>query len=110
MQASNASARAARLAAAFAWTDAALSLLEAAMPDWSVRRVLHEDGEWMCCLSCRPSLPLEFDEMVEGRHADLGLAILAAIVEARLSDLSTASAALSSCPNLGTVLDAADYA
>jgi hypothetical protein len=116
MQASNTSAQIARQiarqVAAFAWTDAALSLLEAALPDWSARRILHEDAEWLCGLSCRPSFPLEFDQMAEGRHADLGLAILAAIVEAHLSELSATPAAVSpsSCPDLGTVLDAADYA
>ena len=47
-----------RLIAAGAWTDAALALVELELPQWSLRRIVYEDGEWHCCLSRQPQLPL----------------------------------------------------
>lgn len=34
--------------AASAWTDAALSLLEAEAPQWQLRRLAYDEGEWHC--------------------------------------------------------------
>ncbi len=77
-------ARIDRLIASAAWTDAALALVELELPQWKLRRLLYEDGEWHCCLSRQPELPAWTDETVEVHHEILPLAILRAFVEARL--------------------------
>jgi hypothetical protein len=64
-----------------AWTDAALALIELELPQWQVRRLTYDDGEWHCALSRQRELPDWLDQSVEGRHADLALAILSAFVE-----------------------------
>jgi hypothetical protein len=64
-----------------AWTDAALALIELELPQWQVRRLAYDDGEWYCALSRERELPDWLDASVEGRHADLALAILSAFVE-----------------------------
>lgn len=66
-----------------AWTDAALALLELELPQWKVRRLVQEDGEWLCTLSKQPQLPLELDEVSEATHEVLPLAILIALLQAR---------------------------
>ena len=66
-----------------AWTDAALELLELDLPQWKVRRIVCDDGEWHCRVSAQPWLPEGFDEVVETFHRALPLAILAAVVQAR---------------------------
>lgn len=72
-----------RSLAAGAYTEAALALLELEMPNWKIRRLVNEGGEWLCSLSRRPGVPTEFDDMVEARHAVLSLAVLRALLEAR---------------------------
>jgi hypothetical protein len=64
-----------------AWTDAALALVELELPQWQVRRLAYDNGEWYCALSRQRELPDWLDQSVEGRHADLALAILSAFVE-----------------------------
>jgi len=64
-----------------AWTDAALALIELELPQWHVRRLVYDSGEWHCALSRERELPDWLDDSVEGRHADLALAILSALVE-----------------------------
>ena len=39
-------ARLKELLEAGAWTDAALALLELELPQWKVRRIVSDDGEW----------------------------------------------------------------
>src|SRR5262245_57142505 len=34
-----------------AWTDAAMALLALELPQWKLRRLVFDDGEWLCCLS-----------------------------------------------------------
>lgn len=75
--------RIARLIEMGAWTDAALSLIELELPQWRIRRLVYDDGEWHCALSRERELPDWLDESVEGHHADLALAILGAFVEVR---------------------------
>lgn len=72
-----------RLVAAGASIDAALALLELEAPQWKLRRLTCDDGEWFCSLSRQPQLPIEFDDMAEGRHENAALAILIALVETR---------------------------
>src|SRR5215471_8071396 len=64
-----------------AWTDAALALIDLELPQWQVRRLAYDDGEWYCALSRERELPDWLDASVEGRHADLALAIVSAFVE-----------------------------
>jgi hypothetical protein len=71
-----------RLIEAGAWTDAALALLET-LPQWRLRRLAWADGEWHCALSRRRELPDCLDDAIETHHADMALAILSALVEAR---------------------------
>lgn len=64
-----------------AWTDAALALVDLELPQWRLRRLAYDDREWYCALSRARELPDWLDQSVEGRHADLALAILSALIE-----------------------------
>jgi hypothetical protein len=75
---------------AHAWTDATLALIELELPQWTLRRLICDDGEWLCSLSKQPWLPLGLDEHVEASHEILPLAILIAFVEARRAAASAA--------------------
>src|SRR3569833_1363219 len=70
-----------------AWTDAALALLELELPQWRIRRLVYDGGEWHCALSREPELPDWLDESVESNHASLALAILSAFVEVQCINL-----------------------
>jgi hypothetical protein len=76
-------ARIERLIQSGAWTDAALALIDLELPQWQLRRIAYDEGEWHCALSRERELPDWLDRSAEGRHADLALAILSAFVEAR---------------------------
>jgi hypothetical protein len=76
-------ARIERLIESQAWTDAALALIDLELPQWQIRRLAYDDGEWYCALSRQRELPDWLDQSIETRHADLALAILSAFVEAR---------------------------
>lgn len=66
-----------------AWAEAAMAMVELELPGWILRRLICEDGEWVCSLSRRPNSPIERDDTVDAGHALLPLAILRALVEAR---------------------------
>ena len=70
-----------------AWTDAALALIATELPQWSLRRLVHEDGEWLCSLSRCPSIPLDLDDTADASHEDATLAILGAFFEAQRKTL-----------------------
>ena len=72
-----------RLIQSGAWTDAALALLDLELPQWQVRRLVYDEGEWHCALSRERELPDWLDQSIESHHADLALAILSAFVEAQ---------------------------
>src|SRR5712671_2055138 len=74
-------ARVERLIASGAWTDAALALIDLELPQWKIRRLVYDEGEWHCALSRERELPDWLDQSIETRHADLALAILSAFVE-----------------------------
>jgi hypothetical protein len=83
-------ARIERLIAAEAWTDAVFALIELELPQWQVRRIAYDEGEWHCALSRERELPEWLDQSVEAHHPDLPLAILGAFVDAqRISSPST---------------------
>jgi hypothetical protein len=65
-----------------AWTDAALALLALELPQWQLRRIAYDAGEWHCALSRQRQLPDWFDQPVEAHHPDFTLAILSAFVDA----------------------------
>jgi hypothetical protein len=50
-------ARIVRLIEFGAFADATLALLELELPQWTLRRLVHEDGEWHCALSRQLALP-----------------------------------------------------
>jgi hypothetical protein len=76
-------ARIERLIRSGAWTDAALALIDLELPQWQLRRVAYDEGEWHCALSRQRELPDWLDQPIETHHADLPLAILSAFVEAQ---------------------------
>jgi hypothetical protein len=65
-----------------AWTDAALALLELELPQWKLRCIAYEDGEWHCSLGKHWPLPAWLDDVVDASHPMLSLALLAAFVKA----------------------------
>jgi hypothetical protein len=72
-----------RLVLAEAWTDAALSIIELELPMWRPRRLVYDDGEWLCSLSRHPEVPIELDETADGQHEMQPVAILLSFVEAK---------------------------
>lgn len=72
-----------RLIQSDAWTDAAIALLDLELPQWQIRRLVYDEGEWHCALSRERELPDWLDQSIETHHADLALAILSAFVEAQ---------------------------
>jgi hypothetical protein len=72
-----------QLIGAGAWTDGALALLQLELPEWQVRRLAFENGEWLCSLSRQPNLPATLDDSIDVVHAVLPLAILRAFLEAQ---------------------------
>jgi hypothetical protein len=76
-------ARIERLLEACAFAETALALIDLELPQWQVRRIAYDGGEWYCALSRERELPDWLDQSVEAYHRDLALAILAAFVEAQ---------------------------
>jgi hypothetical protein len=74
-------ARIERLIELGAWTDAALALIDLELPQWQIRRIAYDEGEWYCALSRERELPDWLDRSIEAHHTDLPLAILSTLVE-----------------------------
>ena len=93
--------RFARLVEAGAWTDAALALLALELPQWQMRRLVYDDGEWHCALSDHREMPEWLDDSIEMHHPDMALAILSAAVEAkrqiRMPQIAMGPAAPNAC-------------
>jgi len=87
-----------------AWTDAALALIELELPQWRVRRLAYDDGEWYCALSRERELPDWLDQSVEARHADLALAILSAFIEVQRFNPDTPRASVPLVPERANAL------
>lgn len=66
-----------------AWTDCALAIVGLELPEWQVRRLVYEGGEWLCSLSRQPNVPIELDDTADSTHETPALAILRAFVDAR---------------------------
>jgi hypothetical protein len=95
------SAKAARirwLSEAGAWTDAALGLVQLELPEWTVRRLIRDDGAWLCSLSRHCEIPIEFDDTAEAVHESLPLAILTAFVEVQRRQVTTSGVATGGPP------------
>jgi hypothetical protein len=91
------SARIEQLIDANAWTEAALALIELELPQWQLRRIAYDGGEWFCALSREREFPDWLDQSIEAQHPDLALSLLAVFVEAQ------ALAAASSRPSVPAV-------
>jgi hypothetical protein len=91
-----------RLIESRACTDATLALVELELPQWKLRRIIHENGEWLCSLSKQSRLPVGVDEVVEASHEDLPLAILIAFLRAR-RDAAVSAASLTTVPEVRPV-------
>src|SRR6266850_2326256 len=86
---SSKTARIERLIQSGAWTDAALALIDLELPQWQIRRIAYDEGEWHCALSRQRELPEWLDQSIETHHADLSLAILSAFVDAQRTSIAT---------------------
>ena len=95
-----AKARVSRLIESGAFADATLALLELELPQWKLRRLIYEGGEWHCSLSKHIGLPAELDDMAEAAHESLPLAILSAFVKARRRSLTTGEGRPQSVPQV----------
>jgi hypothetical protein len=82
-QATAALARIERLIAAEAWAEVALALIDLELPEWQLRRLAYDGGEWHCALSRRRELPDWLDQAVEASHPDLPGALLEAFLGAQ---------------------------
>src|SRR6267154_2016073 len=91
-------ARIERLMQSGAWTDAAMALIELELPQWQIRRIVYDEGEWHCALSRQRELPEWIDQSIEARHADLPLAILMALVEAQRFNARTIGTSVPTTP------------
>src|SRR5216684_6685636 len=94
---SSKTARVEQLIQSGAWTDTALALIDLELPQWQVRRIAYDDGEWYCALSRERELPDWLDQSIESHHADLALAVLSAFVDA---ERFTAPLSRTSVPNV----------
>jgi hypothetical protein len=76
-------ARIERLLNAGAHVETALALIDLELPQWQLRRIAYDGGEWHCALSRGRELPDWLDQSLEAHHHDLALAILAVFAEAK---------------------------
>ena len=90
-----------RLIALEAWTEAALALVELELPQWRLRRLVCEEGYWLCSLSKQWNLPAWLADSAEARHETLPLAILSALIEARRGAELLPRPAVGSVPQCG---------
>src|SRR2546429_5253948 len=74
-------ARVEQLIQSQAWTDAALALIDLELPQWQVRRLAYDEGEWYCTLSRGRELPDWLDQPIEPPPAESAPAILRPFVE-----------------------------
>src|ERR1700704_395291 len=85
-------------------TDAVLALIDLELPQWQVRRIAYDEGEWYCALSRERELPDWLDRSIEARHADLPRAILSAFVVAQRISMPKSMASAPIVPRDATPL------
>jgi hypothetical protein len=91
-------ARAEQMIELGAWTDAALALLALELPQWQVRRLAYDNGEWHCALSNQREMPEWLDQSIEAHHTDLPIAILRAFVSARQESVPVTRSSVPAVP------------
>jgi len=64
-----------------ALTQGALALIELELPQWKLRRVTYDEGEWHCALSRQRELPEWLDQAIEATHRSLTLAVVGVYIE-----------------------------
>jgi hypothetical protein len=99
-RAASANAGIVRLIESGAFVDATLALLTLELPGWTLRRLVHDDGEWHCALSRQPALPAELDETADASHEILPLSLLGAFVEAQRCEATAQEGRPSSVPQV----------
>jgi hypothetical protein len=99
-------ARIERLIESEAWADVALALIELELPQWKVRRIAYDEGEWRCALSRQRELPDWLDQSIESAHADLPLAILSAFLEVQRASAPSTRPSVPTVPRVADTLDA----
>jgi hypothetical protein len=70
-----------QLIEAGALTQGALALIELELPQWKLRRVTYDEGEWHCALSRQRELPEWLDQAIEATHRSLTLAVVGVYIE-----------------------------
>jgi len=70
-----------QLIEAGALTQGALALIELELPQWKLRRITYDEGEWHCALSRQRELPEWLDQAIEASHASLTLAVAGVYIE-----------------------------
>jgi hypothetical protein len=98
------SVRIERLIQSGGWTDAVLALINLELPQWQVRRIAYDEGEWHCALSRQRELPEWLDQSIEGRHVDLSLAILTAFVDAQRMNAPSTTTSVPTVPRTADAL------
>ena len=98
-------ARIERLMKSAAWTDAVLTLIDLELPQWRVRRIAYDEGEWHCALSRQRELPDWLDRSIEASHADLALAMLCAFIEAARVRSETIGTSVPNVPRTSDLID-----
>src|ERR1700730_18566092 len=84
-----------------------LALLDLELPQWKLRRIAYDDGEWRCCLGKQWPLPEWLDENVDSGPPRRPLAILDAMIEARAVAQTSVAASPRSFPPVRLPRDAA---
>jgi hypothetical protein len=100
-------ARIERLIESKAWTDAALALIGLELPQWQVRRIVYDEGQWHCALSRQRELPDWLDQSIESAHADLPLALLSAFLEVQRASAPSNRPSVPTVPRVADALDEA---
>jgi hypothetical protein len=90
-----------RLIEAGAFVDAIFTLQELELPQWKLRRIVYDDVRWHCSFSRYSAVPMELDDIAEGSHEVLPLAILNGFLGARRFTLVANPRPLRSVPQAG---------
>jgi hypothetical protein len=98
-------ARIGQLIESAAWADAALALIELELPQWQLRRIIYDEGEWHCALSRQRELPDWLDQSIEARHADLSLALLSVFLEVQRASAPSIRPSVPAVPRVADSLD-----
>jgi hypothetical protein len=64
-----------------ALNEAAFALINLELPQWKLRRITYDEGEWHCAMSRQRELPEWLDQAIENSHASLTLAIVSIYIE-----------------------------